>query len=167
MLNTQFTIRLADVNIEIDTVTPRTCIFCRDYLVDDKPDISISITDEDVKKELLIGDPKSFGNKTVFLETTAAYRKIAEELVHYNVILMHGAVVVADGVGYLFSAPSGAGKSTHVKQWTEHINGAYILNGDKPLIKIENESVVAYGTPWCGNERWGTSFRSDCLDAAR
>lgn len=48
------------------------------------------------------------------------YRKIAEKLVQYDVMLFHGSAVAVDGIGYLFTAKSGTGKSTHTRLWREY-----------------------------------------------
>ena len=32
-----------------------------------------------------------------------------------------------------------------------------MVNGDKPLIKIDDAQAIACGTPWCGKEGWNTN----------
>ena len=56
------------------------------------------------------------------------------------------------GGGYLFSACSGTGKSTHTSFWLDLFKdkGAYILNDDKPAIRVLEDGIYAYGTPWSG-----------------
>ena len=87
-----------------------------------------------------------------YLETLAVYRKIVTKLVSFNTFLMHGSAVAVDNSAYLFTAPSGTGKTTHTNLWLHNIEGAYIVNGDKPLIKVEENSVRVFGTPWSGKE---------------
>jgi hypothetical protein len=64
---------------------------------------------------------------------------------------MHGAVVAVGNKAWLFTAPSGTGKTTHINLWLNNIPGSYVVNGDKPLIHIGDECTV-YGTPWAGKE---------------
>jgi hypothetical protein len=65
--------------------------------------------------------------------------------------MLHSSAVVADGKAYLFSAPSGTGKSTHTELWLRAFGDkAYILNDDKPAIRLEDGEFFAYGTPWSG-----------------
>ncbi len=66
--------------------------------------------------------------------------------------LLHASAVVADGVAYCFSAPSGTGKSTHTSLWLETFadKGAYIINDDKPAIKLVEGVPLVYGTPFSG-----------------
>ncbi len=66
--------------------------------------------------------------------------------------LLHASAVVVDGVAYCFSAPSGTGKSTHTNLWLEVFKnkGAYIINDDKPAVKIVDGVPIVYGTPFSG-----------------
>lgn len=65
---------------------------------------------------------------------------------------LHASAVELDGRGYLFSAPSGTGKSTHTKLWQKCFGAdrALIINDDKPAIKIEKDVCMVYGTPFSG-----------------
>ncbi len=54
-----------------------------------------------------------------YLETLAVYRRIAEKMPEYRTLLFHGSCVAVDGAGYLFTAKSGTGKSTHTRLWRE------------------------------------------------
>ncbi|MBQ2487542.1 MAG: hypothetical protein II517_04300, partial [Ruminococcus sp.] len=66
-----------------------------------------------------------------------------------QVLLVHGSVVVADGEAVLFIAPSRTGKSTHTRLWTELPDAhAFVINDDKPLIRIGEKAPTVYATPW-------------------
>ena len=71
-------------------------------------------------------------------------------LLHFNGMLLHSSCVVYEDKAYLFSAPCGTGKSTHTQIWLKRFPGAYILNDDKPAIRFQNDTWIAYGTPWSG-----------------
>ena len=72
-------------------------------------------------------------------------------LLKRNGLLLHASAVELDGRAYLFSAPSGTGKSTHTALWREHFgNRARIINDDKPAIRIQKDGIFVYGTPWSG-----------------
>ena len=80
--------------------------------------------------------------------------KIADELPDRNKFLMHGALVAWKRTGYIFTAPSGTGKTTHVRLWEKYLGSdAEISNGDKPILEVKEDEIVAYGTPWAGKER--------------
>ena len=73
------------------------------------------------------------------------------QLLNFDGMLLHASAVVLDGKAYLFTAPCGTGKSTHTRLWLKLFgNRAYILNDDKPALRLENGVWYAYGTPWSG-----------------
>ena len=94
-----------------------------------------------------------------YLETLAVYRKIADYLLSCDTLLFHGSVIAVDGEGYLFTAKSGTGKSTHTRLWREYFGErAVMVNDDKPLLHITDSGVTAYGTPWDGKHRLSSNI---------
>lgn len=73
----------------------------------------------------------------------------ARELLAFNGSYLHASAVILDGKAYLFSAPSGTGKSTHTEKWCR-LFGATYLNDDKPALRLVENVWMAYGTPWSG-----------------
>lgn len=71
--------------------------------------------------------------------------------------MLHASAVVHNQKAYLFSAPSGTGKSTHTQLWLKHFDDAYILNDDKPAIRLTPEGFVVYGTPFSGKTDWNVN----------
>lgn len=74
-------------------------------------------------------------------------------LLKFGGFMLHSSAVIAEGKAYLFSAPSGTGKSTHTALW-QKVYGKdkiRILNDDKPAVRIMKDGIYAYGTPWSGN----------------
>lgn len=65
-------------------------------------------------------------------------------------LLVHASVIRHDGKGYLMTAPSGTGKSTHTRLWYENIPGCDLMNDDNPVIRIIDGTPIVYGTPWSG-----------------
>lgn len=164
----EFKLRLADKNISVSSVYESTAEYCQDYLADfDTPDIIIELSEADIKAERNYDDktrvaegllPRSPNYR--YLETLALYRKIAEAVVEYDVILFHGSAVAVDGEVYLFTAKSGVGKSTHTRLWRELFGErAVMVNDDKPLISITDSGILVYGTPWNGKHRLSTNVR--------
>lgn len=93
-------------------------------------------------------------------EFALTYEKICRFLVKKDALFLHAAVIEVSGKGYAFSAPSGTGKSTHIALWKRlYGDDVHIVNGDKPILCFENGSVYAYGTPFCGKERWNENRR--------
>ena len=72
-------------------------------------------------------------------------------LLHFDGMLLHASAVAFDGKAYLFSAPPGTGKSTHTREWVRALPGAFILNDDKPALRLVDGTVYACGTPFSGS----------------
>lgn len=131
---------------------------CREYETEEKPEFMIEVTAQDVKREEeKSGEP---GYPYGYLESLAFYRKFCEAVVEKNILLFHSSVVAVDGQAYIFTAPSGTGKSTHTALWRQVFGErAVMINDDKPLLKLEEDAVWVYGTPWDGKHRISTNTR--------
>jgi hypothetical protein len=68
----------------------------------------------------------------------------------HNTIMIHASVANHNGRGVAFLGKSGTGKSTHSRLWLKHIPNTSLLNDDNPAIRITDEGVLIYGTPWSG-----------------
>ena len=157
---THMRIKLADIKIVAEYCAPRTMHKYLDYLADfETPDITIKkLTEEDyscfVNKNFL-SFQRDIGNEGIAvtiidLESIIIYKKIVESLLDYNVILVHGAAISVDNKCYVFIAPSGIGKTTHILNWINMVPNTIVVNGDKPLVNVDKKLV--YGSPWCGKE---------------
>lgn len=104
--------------------------------------VNVAISRKDIEAECKLATSNPDKERDVerysceYLERLALMRKIADHLPEHNCFLMHGAVISVQGDGYLFTAPSGTGKSTHVslRHW-----GQTPLNTDKenkPGLKV-------------------------------
>lgn len=162
----EFCIKIADIIIQIEPLFNSTYLFCKSFLCNDKPDFSVKIEMSDIayeRQRAKLTDIKE-GRKSVnfsdnYLETLAVYRKIAEKINDYNAFLFHGSAVSVDGVGYLFTAKSGTGKSTHTGFYREVFGErAVMVNDDKPIIALKNNKAFVCGTPWCGKHNLGNNI---------
>ncbi|MGE5372304.1 MAG: hypothetical protein ACM3QZ_09975 [Solirubrobacterales bacterium] len=73
-------------------------------------------------------------------------------LLHRDGIVLHASTIDWNGKGILFSAPSGTGKSTHVRLWQQlYGSQVRVLNDDTPAIRIKEGVPWVYGTPWAGS----------------
>lgn len=138
---------------------------CCNYVADGTPNVVISTNQAhiDYERERSAAEDalegrEAFNYEDAYLETLAVYRQLANALLDKDILLFHGSVVAVDGVGYLFTAKSGTGKSTHTRLWRQLFGDrAVMINDDKPLIHIGNGGVTVYGTPWNGKHRLGTN----------
>ncbi|MBR2934742.1 MAG: hypothetical protein IKB79_04090 [Oscillospiraceae bacterium] len=94
-------------------------------------------------------------------EYLATGNSFYSQLLCHDGMMLHSSAVVMDGQAYLFSAPSGTGKSTHTALWRKVFgeDRALILNDDKPALRFENGRFYAYGTPWSGKTDQNLNLR--------
>lgn len=150
-----FIIQLAGIRIRIENRYPFIERQCRGFVVEGEDyAFSVSVTNDEIHEEQKHGE---FSDG--YCESICMYRHICEILPSYNVFLMHSSVVEVDGYAYAFTAKSGVGKSTHTALWLKNVPNARVLNGDKPLYRLEEDgSLTAFGTPWNGKENWGENI---------
>lgn len=162
--NSSFCIKIADIVIRIEPMYGYIKEYCSEYITDEPEKFTVRTDSADIdaerersaKEDITEGRPvMDFSDD--YLETLAVYRKIAEKLISYGIMLFHGSVIAVDGTAYLFTAKSGTGKSTHTRLWREYFGErAVMVNDDKPLLKITENGVFACGTPWNGKHRLST-----------
>ena len=161
-----FTLHLAGCNVGVSTLYDSTERYCKNYITDSAADFSVIITQADIDRERIKAarQDESEGRlpravSDAFLEITAVQRKIAEELFLRDTLVFHGSVVAVDGEAYLFTAKSGTGKSTHTRLWRELFGErAVMVNDDKPFLRMTEEGVIAYGSPWNGKHGLGSNI---------
>lgn len=158
--------KIADRVIEISSIHEDVHSYCEGYESDGEPDFSVVTTQADIdyEKEKTereyaaegLGDPNlSQGT----YEITAVYRKIAVQMLQYDTFVFHGSCIAVDGQCFLFTANSGTGKSTHTRLWREYLGEkAVMVNDDKPLLRVTNDDVIVYGTPYNGKHRIGCNM---------
>ena len=158
--------KIADKVIEVTSIYEKVHDYCKGYETDEQADFSVAITPEDIKSEKEKSDSEysyeglplpNFSDD--LLEETAVYRKMAEKTPAFDTVVFHGSVIAVDGHGFLFTAKSGTGKSTHTALWREYLGDkAVMVNDDKPMLKITDNGVIAYGTPYNGKHHLGCNI---------
>ncbi|MBQ3235333.1 MAG: hypothetical protein IJA97_04140 [Clostridia bacterium] len=115
--------------------------------------VTVRIDEDDFKSEVL----RSNGEPDCFIENSAILRKLSNILLQdYNAMLFHGSTVKYNDKAYIFTAPSGTGKSTHTKLLKEYLGDKITyINDDKPILKVEGDGVMVYGSPWNGKHGLG------------
>lgn len=138
--------KIADLITEVPEagdLVPR----CRDYRCDGNLCADITIRTEDFRPNAW----KSLtGNDYIYCESGSHFHY---QLLRHGGMMLHSSAVVVDGRAYLFSAPSGTGKSTHTRIWQQLMGErAKVINDDKPALRSIGGIWYAYGTPWCGKD---------------
>jgi len=111
------------------------------------PDITIALSDEYLQLQQK-NNPHLSINDCEYIFTGSIFY---DKLIDMGGLLLHSSAVEYKGKAYLFSAPSGTGKSTHTGMWLKAFGDeARIINDDKPAIRVIDGVAYAYGTPWSG-----------------
>ena len=149
-----FKIKIANIVIEINAFNETTKRYCSDFLCEEKPSYVITMTEDDLKNEVT---QSSNGHVYVNEEISALYRKIADLFIEHNIVVVHGSSFKVKDNGFIVTARSGVGKSTHVRLLEQCLGGDFAyINDDKPLLEVSNE-LTLYSSPWNGKERRGNN----------
>ena len=150
-----FKIKIVDIVLEINAFNETTKRYCQNFLSDENEKYIITMTEED-----LVNESSNSENGKVYVneEISALYRKIADLFVEENIVVFHGSSFMVDNQGYIITARSGVGKSTHSRLLKQLLGeGFKYINDDKPLIKV-SDNITIYSSPWNGKERRGNNI---------
>ena len=141
---------IAKLKIRIEPVTPETARRIEPYRTESEDfDFDASVTAQEI-------DDYIAGSKTPCLpylaEDALVLTNISRELLRsHNGCFFHSSALELDGEGYLFTALSGTGKSTHARNWRKVFGDRVtMINDDKPLIRRIGDEYYVCGTPWMG-----------------
>ena len=153
-----FRIKLVNAVFEINAFYETTKEYCRDFFTDEKVDYVITMNQEDLENE----SSNSKDNKVyVTEEISALYRKIADLFIEQGVIVFHGSSFKVNDYGFIVTAHSGVGKSTHVRLLQEYLGNEFeYINDDKPLLEVKDNEITLYSSPWNGKERRGNNIHA-------
>lgn len=146
--------KIAGLTVAMDSFG-RTVEQAKPYLCDPaEPDITVHSNWETLRQN----QPHLSDEDCEYLSTGSSFYR---QLLMHDGMMLHASAVVLDGKAYLFSAPCGTGKSTHTSIWLRVFasDGAFILNDDKPALRLENGVWYAYGTPWSGKYDYSKNIR--------
>ena len=155
-----FNIRIADLTVELEASYPYAKNFCSDYLTGSRnADLTARVEPCELEREMAA---YKLPVSRQYCELICLYRAIAEQLPSFDRFVFHGAAVKAFEKAYIFTAPSGTGKTTHVRLLTEYFGDhVSVINGDKPIIKVSDGKSEVFSTPWAGKERWQTNTSAE------
>ena len=162
----EFCLRIAGHTAAIRSLFDSAPDFLRAYVTEETPAFSIAVTPEDLaqEQELALEEARLEGFRIryfpdPFLERAVIQRKFADFLFQKQILLFHGSALALDGNGYLFTARSGTGKSTHTRYWRESFPGrVQMINDDKPFLDLGQTPIQMYGSPWSGKHGLDTNI---------
>lgn len=152
------TYKIAGVIFGLKTIYKYTENLCKDYLcTSGQAEFDIVTTEADIAAERALAPEFS----DAYLESLAVYRRLCVKMTSdYSGFIFHSSAIAVDGQAYVFTAPSGTGKSTHARLWREMLGErAMMINDDKPIMRFEDDGFYVYGTPWNGKHRLSNNVR--------
>ena len=141
-------LKITDLVVEIDIKGKLLADRIGAYIYegDKEPDIVFTVSEQFYKDRHQENKHLSFDECEYLYSGTFFY----EQLSLFNGLMLHSSCVEYKGKAYLFSAPSGTGKSTHTHLWLKYLPDCRIINDDKPAIRVIDGVPQAFGTPWSG-----------------
>lgn len=152
--------KIADIVFTAKYTYPYLKKICANYEYDgDEPSKTIiEVTKEDIEMEKSHFSVLDFPD--AYYESLALYRKFLAYMMTNDAIILHSSALAIDGEAFLFTAPSGTGKSTHAKLYRQVFGDRVtMINDDKPIIRLVGEDFYVYGTPWNGKHNLDTNTR--------
>ena len=162
----EFNIKIAGMTFAISTEYAYSQKYCKNYLIDEPGEHKIVVTQQDVEAERHLCMETDTGvsetlqvSPDYYLESVCLLRALANYITLHNRILMHGSAIAINGKGYIFTALSGTGKSTHTGLLRKlHGENAVMINDDKPFLHIADDRIYVCGTPWMGKHFLGNNI---------
>ncbi len=152
--------KIADLNIALSNHSDFTKQYLSEYIVDSSQyDFSIDVTDDMISYE------KQISVEVVpehYYEITAVLRAICNVILKYhNGFFLHCSCLMYENEAYIFTAKSGTGKSTHSRLWREVFSDKVtMINDDKPIIRLIDDTFYIYGTPWNGKHSISNNIKA-------
>jgi len=122
----EFLVELAGIPFGVRCRFGENSAFFKDYMTGREPMFFVEPGPEDLERINTEFERMDSGygeeirrRSETYLENNAIHLLVAENMVMHDVLLMHGSSLCMDGEGYIFTAVSGTGKSTHTRLWRE------------------------------------------------
>ena len=152
--------KIAELPVLINPVTSQTEKRLQPYLCDSEEyEFDASVSEAEIADYI----EKSGTSCLPYLaEDALVLTKISRTVLSgYNGFFFHSSCLELDGEGYLFTALSGTGKSTHTANWRKYFGDRVtMINDDKPLIRKIHDKYYVCSTPWMGKSNIGCNMKS-------
>lgn len=155
----QITISIGDIFAKYDLNNTEIIKYFKPFIVDQQEECPIiSVSPELMEKQKIVEFPSS----PIEIEIALLVYLTTNALLPYHRCIFHGTAFLWQGKAWLFTAPSGTGKTTQFKRWKAlYRNEVRILNGDKPILEfMPDGQIMVHPSPWKGKERWGGMLKA-------
>lgn len=142
-------IKITDIPFKLRLLRPELMVRYEEYLSEETPEaIDISVSEEEIEQR----NTQNPLSAELFLHAL----KVGDELPFRNRLLFHGCAFQWQGKAWIFTGPSGTGKTTQYIQW-KLLYGDELrtINGDKPILEFSDDGITVHCSPWRGKEHMG------------
>jgi len=151
-------VNFGGIKVRYSFLYPETAALFGRYLekdCDTAADLEIQITPEYIEESKWLVDENE--TSMAFREFQSLMLKTGNELLLHDRVLFHGAAFTWNNKAWIFTAPSGTGKTTQLNHWrTLFKRDVKVINGDKPLLECKDDGkIIVHSSPWRGKERMG------------
>ena len=96
------------------------------------------------------------------IEVSVLAEKVSDLLLDRECCMFHALAFFWQGRAWLFTAPSGTGKSTQYFLWKRQFGDELqVINGDKPFLNVHGEVPEILPSPWKGKEGIANNIRAE------
>lgn len=147
--------RIAELNIQLEPEYNETIQRLEPYATE-HTDVDFSVTPDRAEFAAYCAD-SPYPDRPDLNEGPYLYTQICKKILSdYEGFFFHSSCLELDGDGYLFTALSGTGKSTHTRNWRKLFGDRVtMINDDKPIIRKIDGIFYVCGTPWMGKSEIG------------
>lgn len=151
--------RIADCHVKMNCLTPFMLRQCEKYRVQGEipPDMDLCLTTQQRQQ----GAQRGWSPEMV--EYNDTFAQFLQQILERGGVCFHASAVAVDGQAVLFSADSGTGKSTQARLWQQYLSQQHQvvrINDDKPVLRVGEDGVWAYGSPWSGKHALHTNTKA-------
>ena len=151
---------LSGIPLNCNVQTTGTISFLKDFIYQTSSPKAVVSIPEKLKTAFL--NNNSSTALTAADEYHLLHLVISNALLPFNRCVFHGTAFFWHDKAWLFSAPSGTGKTTQYRQWRRlYHNEVKIINGDKPILQFcDDGTIMVHPSPWKGKERMGSMLKA-------
>ena len=162
-MSEEIAISLAGLPIDIALHYQEAGIYFRHWLRQDVGcGIRVSASDDDIQAELARYPAGAHPGNA---ELTALVYRLSDRLLPLKKVFFHGLAILFKGKAWIFTGPSGVGKTTQYRLLKKR-HGADIdlICGDRPILEAAADGkIVVHPTPWNGKENMRSCMKHATL----
>lgn len=147
------TIELAGIPIGIDLLYTDALLTFSESFTDRSPVSSVAVLPSELDA---VRNNYRDDSSTPYIEYMELCPRVSDALLSFDRVIFHGVAFKWRERAWIFTAPSGTGKTTQYIRWKTLFGGEVsIINGDKPVLSFANDNITVHPSPWNGKEGMG------------